>query len=467
MIIIGGRNYYPADIEAVVERTSSKVRPGCVAAFGIDKGGDGEGIAVLAEAKRRQRPSRPRGDLPRDQETLSGGGRRPGARPARHDQQDLLGQDRAPVVPDALARRRFTGPCLARTRGASADRRPHRESAEPLRYRWLRRADARRTGRRFADAGRSQRPPRRALEGTARVARRTSPSRRCSTCAFSRRLPRASCARSSRRSPQAARSRRSRPSSMPAGWRRSIAKRGSACGATPCCPMMSARSSARNPSGGQVLLTGATGFLGSFLLEALLRLTDDKIVTVVRAEDDDHARARTESALQRTGLFDAQHRRGPSSGAFAPSPAISAGRGSASPTRSGRGCRGSSPGSITAARRSTTSSPITRCATRTSSSTLDVIRLASEGTAENAAFRVDHVHVRLRLQGHLLGDRCERRDGRPELRLRADQVGRRAARPGGDPPRAECQDLPAVAHLGVATRNATCAAISRRASSRT
>jgi thioester reductase-like protein len=57
------------------------------------------------------------------------------------------------------------------------------------------------------------------------------------------------------------------------------------------------------------LLTGATGFLGAFMLAALLRLTDRDIVTVVRAEDSEHAVARTVAALERTGLFDARLRR--------------------------------------------------------------------------------------------------------------------------------------------------------------
>jgi thioester reductase-like protein len=54
-----------------------------------------------------------------------------------------------------------------------------------------------------------------------------------------------------------------------------------------------------------VLLTGATGFLGSFLLEALLRLTDRDIIVIARGDDDAHARGRIESALHRTGLLDA------------------------------------------------------------------------------------------------------------------------------------------------------------------
>jgi acyl-CoA synthetase (AMP-forming)/AMP-acid ligase II len=36
MIIIGGRNYYPQDIEATAKAIDAKIRPGCSAAFTID-----------------------------------------------------------------------------------------------------------------------------------------------------------------------------------------------------------------------------------------------------------------------------------------------------------------------------------------------------------------------------------------------------------------------------------------------
>jgi thioester reductase-like protein len=59
----------------------------------------------------------------------------------------------------------------------------------------------------------------------------------------------------------------------------------------------------------KILLTGATGFLGSFLLESILRQTDCEIVAVVRAEDPAHAFRRIESALQRTGVWSDSLRR--------------------------------------------------------------------------------------------------------------------------------------------------------------
>jgi thioester reductase-like protein len=47
LIIIRGVNYYPQDIETIVEASSDKIRPGCVVAF--DAGESGASLVVLAE----------------------------------------------------------------------------------------------------------------------------------------------------------------------------------------------------------------------------------------------------------------------------------------------------------------------------------------------------------------------------------------------------------------------------------
>jgi acyl-CoA synthetase (AMP-forming)/AMP-acid ligase II len=52
LIIIGGRNYYPQDIEATAEASSDKVRLGCSAAFTIDPTHQGgEEVAIVMELK--------------------------------------------------------------------------------------------------------------------------------------------------------------------------------------------------------------------------------------------------------------------------------------------------------------------------------------------------------------------------------------------------------------------------------
>jgi acyl-CoA synthetase (AMP-forming)/AMP-acid ligase II/acyl carrier protein len=52
LIIIGGRNYYPQDLEATAEATSDNLRPGCSAAFTIDPTNpDGEEVALVMELR--------------------------------------------------------------------------------------------------------------------------------------------------------------------------------------------------------------------------------------------------------------------------------------------------------------------------------------------------------------------------------------------------------------------------------
>lgn len=52
LIIIGGRNYYPQDLEATAEATDSRFRPGCSAAFTIDTiSGDDEQVCIVLELR--------------------------------------------------------------------------------------------------------------------------------------------------------------------------------------------------------------------------------------------------------------------------------------------------------------------------------------------------------------------------------------------------------------------------------
>ncbi len=59
-------------------------------------------------------------------------------------------------------------------------------------------------------------------------------------------------------------------------------------------------------SNGTVLLTGGTGFFGGFLLDALLRLSNSDVAVVVRSHDAHHAQRRIESTLQRIAARDAE-----------------------------------------------------------------------------------------------------------------------------------------------------------------
>ncbi len=55
-------------------------------------------------------------------------------------------------------------------------------------------------------------------------------------------------------------------------------------------------------AGGTVLITGATGFLGSYLLRSLLQLTEFQVIALVRCDDEDSGRDRLVRALAATGM---------------------------------------------------------------------------------------------------------------------------------------------------------------------
>lgn len=57
LIIIGGRNLYPHDIELTVEQSHAAVRPGCCVAFSVDVA-DEERLIIAAEIERRYQPER-------------------------------------------------------------------------------------------------------------------------------------------------------------------------------------------------------------------------------------------------------------------------------------------------------------------------------------------------------------------------------------------------------------------------
>jgi acyl-CoA synthetase (AMP-forming)/AMP-acid ligase II len=52
LIIVGGRNYYPQDIEATAEASDNIIRPGCSAAFTVDPiSGEDEEVALVLELR--------------------------------------------------------------------------------------------------------------------------------------------------------------------------------------------------------------------------------------------------------------------------------------------------------------------------------------------------------------------------------------------------------------------------------
>lgn len=51
LIIVGGRNYYPQDLEATAEGVDSNLRPGCSAAFTVNPSGETEEVAMVLELR--------------------------------------------------------------------------------------------------------------------------------------------------------------------------------------------------------------------------------------------------------------------------------------------------------------------------------------------------------------------------------------------------------------------------------
>jgi thioester reductase-like protein len=308
VVIVGGRNHYPADIEAVIERASPKVRLGCVAAFGVDRQDQGEGIVVLAEAHRAN-------DLP-DLDDL--------ARAVRkhcHVDLDLLG-----IVPHGTIIKTSSGKIARQAcrraweSGAlaviTARVPPPRAAASSPLEELLARFDAEEVDdrRTLADLGVDSLTLVELSLGLERIWREAHPSgdQRTDDAIFDLRVLQAATLGELR----AFVTEFGEGPSVPELARGLYLARQASIDAHQL-QLMRADSRlsldirpqpAHHDPHNRVLLTGGTGFLGSFLLEALLRLTDREIIVLTRAEDDDHARARVESALHKTGLLNASLR---------------------------------------------------------------------------------------------------------------------------------------------------------------
>jgi thioester reductase-like protein len=307
MMIIGGRNYYPADIEAVVEAASPKVRTGCVAAFAVDKGPDGEGIAVVAEPRRAN-------DLP-DLEEI--------CREIRKRCQ--IEVDVLAVVPHGTIAKTSSGKIarqscrssweLGEVRIIASRERTPRPGVDEVLEDLLNRFDVEGYEERtLADLGidsltlvelslhleRLFDSP--GAAGGGRAAETWSDLRILQAITVGELRAFVGAFAASGEIPQIA------PELLEARLesidRGELARMRDDARLPAHIVPTPTPAPATVPPDATVLLTGATGFLGSFLLEALLRLTQYRVVTLVRATSADHARARTESALERTGLLD-------------------------------------------------------------------------------------------------------------------------------------------------------------------
>jgi len=302
LVIVGGRNYYPADIEAAIERASPKVRPGCVAAFGTDRRDQGEGIVVLAEALRAN-------DIP-DLDALARA-----VRKQCHVELDMAIVPHGTIVKTSsgkiarqACRRTWEAGAVTAMASRVSTRRvgfgaPLRELVDLLD---AGDADDERT---LAELGIDSLTLVELSLHLERIWREahTSGATETDDALFDLRVLQAATLGEVKAFveeftvggvvPEVARelylARQASIDADESRLMRADARLSPGIRPQPALP----------DRGRRVLLTGGTGFLGSFLLEALLRLTDHEIVVLARAEDDDHARRRVESALCKTDLL--------------------------------------------------------------------------------------------------------------------------------------------------------------------
>ncbi|MGE3541203.1 MAG: thioester reductase domain-containing protein [Candidatus Tectimicrobiota bacterium] len=302
MMIIGGRNYYPTDIEAVVEQSTPTVRQGCVAAFAVE-GEEGEEIVVLAEAHRANA-------LP-DLERLC---------------QDIRQRCQVDVavcaiVPHGSIAKTSSGKtarqqCKQRWQAGEITplgcwRRPATPQSDAWLEALLRRLDgAGRADCTLADLG---------VDSLTLVQLSLHLEQLCTsqgaglhrdslTDLFDLRVLQAVTVGELRAFFAAVEADTQVLQDAPQVYRQRLHDieqtelqhmQRDALLPDDIVPRGRPRAGGR-----RVLLTGATGFVGAFLLEALLRCTPCEVVTLVRAADEAHARTRVAAALQRTGLWD-------------------------------------------------------------------------------------------------------------------------------------------------------------------
>jgi acyl-CoA synthetase (AMP-forming)/AMP-acid ligase II len=95
MIILRGQNYYPQDIENVVEKASGLIRHNCVAAFQIHEDSE-PALAIVAEAKNPEGASGRAKDCRRGPELSQRGSGGDFLHRAACDPENEFGQDHAP-----------------------------------------------------------------------------------------------------------------------------------------------------------------------------------------------------------------------------------------------------------------------------------------------------------------------------------------------------------------------------------
>lgn len=294
LIIVHGHNHYPQDIERTAEASSALLRPGCAAAFSIERDGE-ERVVLVAEAEGtleslsaalsaiveavQEAHDLPLFDIalikPRTLRKTSSG------KVQRHANKLAYLAGEHEVVTSLQTTRPAEAPATATTNTAPPD--PDLTAALDLLTNALRASgrldpaslspDAT-----FASLGLDSL----ALAGVSGALERTLGFEVPIEIFHGQTLAGAARLLADRQSRQA---------TTP-----SLDLRAEATlpeGLAPACP--------HSPGAGPILLTGATGFLGAALLAELLRRTDRQIVCLVRATSLDHALTRIREALESVG----------------------------------------------------------------------------------------------------------------------------------------------------------------------
>ena len=200
-----------------------------------------------------------------------------------------------------------------------------------------------------------------------------------------------------------------------------------------------------------VLLTGATGFFGPFLLHSLLRQTPCTCHVLVRATDRAHGMDRIRAALRRSGVWTPDlddllrdRMRVVCGDLTQPDLGLEAGQWQAL-TREG-------PRGIPLRRPRELQPELRRAPAAQRRSDPGVAAFRGGRRPEGVPLRFVHADLRLDDQDAGHGSGRQRRHGESRFRIRPEQVGLRTARPGGRTARARRAHLPGFDDLGVDRR---------------
>ena len=305
MVVLRGQNIYPNDIEAFVEESDAAVKPGSVAAFGVDTAEGGEGLVVLVET-RNARPTVDLRDLSRAIVDACGA---PVHRLAQVPRGTIARTSSGKISRQHTRKRWLSGEVTPFTsiEGAGEDMPPKSVEdhlAEVFRIAEQAGGDDLTLDQLGLDSFELVTLSLHIEEFISRhnlfnhaMAKELNDLRiiQSVTVGQLRKLVKAVTARR----PNVARIRKLSTAAL----HRVEIEEAAEMHRDMVLPADIAPSTGEDVRGaGTILLTGATGFLGVHLLHALLSTTGRRVVALVRAQDDEHARRRIKAAMVGAGM---------------------------------------------------------------------------------------------------------------------------------------------------------------------